>query len=110
MWGSKKVTFMRPDVDDGLGGLAMKNGEGEDSDLDSDDDDNANAKKGKRRAKAAATTATATNRTGSTSSRCTRTETLAAARRTASMRGECLVISAIISAIIYKINKYILPA
>ena len=93
---------MRPDVDDGLGGLAMKNGEGEDSDLDSDDDDdnnaNANAKKGTRRAKAAATTATATNRTGSTSLRCTRTETLAAARRTASMRGECLVISAIILA------------
>lgn len=53
MWGSKKVTFMRPDVDDGLGGLAMKNGEGEDSDLDSDDDDddNANAKKGKKKGK-----------------------------------------------------------
>ena len=32
MWGSKKVTFMRSDVVDGLGGLAMKNGEGEDSD------------------------------------------------------------------------------
>ena len=32
MWGSKKVTFMRSDVDDGLSGLAMKNGEGEDSD------------------------------------------------------------------------------
>ena len=53
MWGSKKVTFMRLDVDDGLGGLAMKNGEGEDSDLDSDDDDNsnANAKKGKKKGK-----------------------------------------------------------
>ena len=55
MWGSKKVTFMRPDVDDGLGGLAMKNGEGEDSDLDSDDDDdgddNAIAKKGKKKGK-----------------------------------------------------------
>ena len=101
MWGSKKVTFMRPDVDDGLGGLAMKNGEGEDSDLDSDDDDdnNANAKKGKKKGKSSSTTATATNRTGSTSSRCTRTETFSAARRTASMRGECLVISAIISAL-----------
>ncbi|GMI52742.1 hypothetical protein ScalyP_jg1273 [Parmales sp. scaly parma] len=33
MWGSKKVTFMRPDVDDGLSGLAMKNGEGENRDL-----------------------------------------------------------------------------
>jgi len=53
MWGSKKVTFMRLDVDDGMSGLAMKNGEGEDSDLDSDDDDNsnANAKKGKKKCK-----------------------------------------------------------
>ena len=53
MWGSKKVTFMRLDVDDGMSGLAMKNGEGEDSDLDSDDDDNsnANAKKGKKKGK-----------------------------------------------------------
>ncbi|GMI60128.1 hypothetical protein ScalyP_jg10172 [Parmales sp. scaly parma] len=51
MWGSKKVAFMRPFVEDGLGGLAMKNGEGKDSDLDSDDDDNTNAKKGKKKGK-----------------------------------------------------------
>ena len=52
---AKKVACMRPDVDDGLGGLAMKKGEGEDSDLDSDDDDdgddNAIAKKGKKKGK-----------------------------------------------------------
>ena len=100
MWGSKKVTFMRSDVDDGLSGLAMKNGEGEDSDPTAMKMTMTMQmrKRARKRAKAAATTATATNRTGSTSLRCTRTETLAAARRTASMRGECLLISAIISA------------